>query len=137
MQVEGDHLDGLAQPHVVGEAAAQPELGHLREPADAAALIGAQLGAEPGRLDHVLATAGQGSEPVGQRRQRTLDAGGDGLAADLQGAAGQPRRQRLGGAHPLGTALAQPVEQVPVDGDPLAPDADPWALGLGERGHLL
>ncbi len=48
-QEKGDHLHGLAQAHVVGQAAAETKLGEESEPLEAVRLIGAQLGREPGR----------------------------------------------------------------------------------------
>ena len=46
---QGEHLDGLAQAHVVGQAAAETELPEEVEPAEAVALIAAELTLEPGR----------------------------------------------------------------------------------------
>ena len=46
---QGEHLDGLAQAHVVGQAAAEAELPEEVEPAEAVALIAAELALEPGR----------------------------------------------------------------------------------------
>ncbi len=43
---ERQHLDGLAEPHVVGEAAAEAQIAQEDEPSKAGALIGPQLAAE-------------------------------------------------------------------------------------------
>src|SRR5439155_26995560 len=45
---QGEHLDGLAQAHVVGQATAETELPEEVEPAEAVALIAAELALEPG-----------------------------------------------------------------------------------------
>ena len=41
-----EQLDGLAQPHIVGEDPAEPEPVEVRKPADAALLVPAELGSE-------------------------------------------------------------------------------------------
>ena len=46
---QGDDLNGLAQAHVVGQAGAQAELRQEVQPAQAAVLVGPQLGAQPRR----------------------------------------------------------------------------------------
>src|SRR5438874_12645337 len=43
---QGEHLDGLAQPHVVGEAPAEAESAEELHPAKAVALVVAQLADE-------------------------------------------------------------------------------------------
>ena len=43
---QGEHLHGLAQAHVVGQAAAEAELAEEVEPAQALALVGAELALE-------------------------------------------------------------------------------------------
>ena len=40
------HLDRLAQPHVVGQHATEPELAQKVEPAETLALIGTELALE-------------------------------------------------------------------------------------------
>ncbi len=51
-QVECDDLDRLAEAHVVSEAGAEAELGHLVEPGHPAQLVRAQLGMQADRLLH-------------------------------------------------------------------------------------
>ena len=46
---QGEHLDGLAEAHVVGKAAAESEFTKEVEPADAVALVVAKPTLEPGR----------------------------------------------------------------------------------------
>ena len=46
---EGEQLDGLAQPHIVGEDPAEPEPVEVRKPADAALLVPAKGGSEARR----------------------------------------------------------------------------------------
>ena len=57
MQVQRDEHDGLAEPHVVGEHAAQAELDELGHPAQAVELVVAQRAVERGRLRHRRALA--------------------------------------------------------------------------------
>ena len=57
---QGDHLDGLAQPHVVGQASAETELGQEMQPGQTAVLIRSQLGPQlrrAGDLPRARATA--------------------------------------------------------------------------------
>ena len=79
MEVERDQGDGLAEPHVVGEAGAEPEPGEVGEPGQPVPLVVAQLGAQAGR-----------------RGDRVAGRGGQQLLADLQqgGADDRPRRWR-------------------------------------------
>jgi hypothetical protein len=46
---QGEHLDGLAEPHVVRETPAEAEVAQEVEPPQAGALIGAELAVEPRR----------------------------------------------------------------------------------------
>jgi hypothetical protein len=50
VQQHGNRLDGLAQPHVVRQTGAQPQPAQIGQPADAAALIGAQFADKAGRF---------------------------------------------------------------------------------------
>ena len=58
----GQRGGGLAQAHVVGEAAAEAEPGEEPHPAEAASLVVAQLAGEPGRL--VLLAQGVVGQPA-------------------------------------------------------------------------
>ena len=53
---QGEHLDRLAQAHVVGQDAAEAELLEVVEPAQALALVGAQLAVEARRRRRPAAT---------------------------------------------------------------------------------
>ena len=53
-QQQGEHLDGLAEPHVVGEAGAEAEPGEETKPAHADILIGTQ-----GRLQRLARMGGR------------------------------------------------------------------------------
>src|SRR3989304_5376001 len=44
-----EELDGLAEPHVVGEAGAEAEVGHLHQPAQAALLVGTEYAVKVAR----------------------------------------------------------------------------------------
>ena len=65
---QGDHLDGLAEAHVVGEARPEAEPRHEAQPAQPAALVGAQLGVQPrraGDLPRLRATRAGPASPRG------------------------------------------------------------------------
>ena len=78
-QQQGEHLDGFAQSHVVGEAGAESELRQQVQPADPDLLIGAQRAVQvPARVDPIQCFrgaqgaqgfrqpgAGDGSRPFG------------------------------------------------------------------------
>ena len=49
MQQQRDHLNGLAQPHIVGKACAQAQPGEKSEPMDSGFLIGAEIAAKAAR----------------------------------------------------------------------------------------
>ena len=65
----GEHLHGLAEPHVVGEDAAQPVAAQKVEPAEALLLVLAQVGAERAGRIAVL-------DAVVSERAHRLDPGG-------------------------------------------------------------
>ena len=81
---QSQQLDGLAQAHVVGEAAAPLELMQELQPAEALALIGAQRAVEAGGL-RVGLDPGEARQPragcaerrvalgLGQRREQGVD----------------------------------------------------------------
>ena len=71
-KVKSDQLDGLAQPHVVGQAAAQAERGELVEPGQAVPLVVAQGGAEGGRRRDRLA-GGRAEQPLTDLQQAGAD----------------------------------------------------------------
>ncbi len=71
-KVKSDQLDGLAQPHVVGQAAAQAERGELVEPGQAVPLVVAQGGAEGGRRRDRLAS-GRAEQPLADLQQAGAD----------------------------------------------------------------
>ena len=134
VQVQRDHLHGLAQPHVVGQAAAQPQLTHFRQPGQASALIGSQGGPQAlGRLDGGSPRPGQPVDEVGK------GAGGvelDHFAVQHQ-VAGERGGQRLGSGDPWASPAPQPLEQLAVHPHPAATQPHQRALRLGQRGDLL
>ena len=75
-QEQREDLDGLAEPHVVGQADAEPEAARHREPPEAHRLVGAQRGAQPlARLDRRQPVrSAQPGQHGGQLRPR-LDPG--------------------------------------------------------------
>ena len=130
-----EHLDGLAEAHVVGEAGAEAEPRQQVEPADADLLIGPQRAVQ-------LAAGVDLREPLG--RAQPLEGLGEPGAGDHArpvrvGAVGRAvlgdvrageHAHRLGegepafGREPLGLPepLHRPLEPLPIDLDPLAAD---------------
>ena len=133
-QQQRQHLDRLAQAHVVGQAGAQPQIRQEPQPIDARLLVGPQgrpqLGARLGPFQ-VLGTSQARqhfAQPVARVDERPL-AGGFALVA----AVGQVARSAGQQAHPLDEGkpvlglrleflpVAQGLGQlVPVHFDPLA-----------------
>ena len=120
MQVQRDELDGLAETHVVGEAAAEAELAHLGEPREAAALVGPQRGVEPGRLRE-LPGAVEVTQPLREPGQRAVDLDGDVSAVEGH-RAGQRAGQRVGRAHSP-SAAAEALQQRRIGDHPSAAQA--------------
>ena len=89
-------LHGLAEPHVVGEAAAEAEAAQEMEPAEALALVAAQAAAKAGGL-----VGGLDAVEPGQLRPRSLE---DGVDPRL----GQRGQERVEQSH-LGTTEAQAI----------------------------
>src|SRR5438067_10885938 len=80
VQMQRDEGDGLAEAHVIGQAAAETEGRHAGEPAEATELVIAESGLQTGwRLDRVVGAVWVGDagaevvEPLG-RRDRDLPA---------------------------------------------------------------
>ena len=127
----GQGLDRLAQPHVVGQAGAETEMGEPRQPLEALQLVVAQPGLE-GR--------GRGLGP-GQGRahlcQPVVPAGGRVQPADLAGEIVQgQRRQGMEGelaAPPLhvGGQFLEVAAEFPGEGDELALAERQEAVGRG------
>jgi hypothetical protein len=68
----GQHLHGLAEAHVVGEASAEADLVEKPEPAQPIALVRPQLAAEAARLAARF-DRGRGGEPGAQLAKRRVD----------------------------------------------------------------
>ncbi len=132
VQVQRDEGDGLAQAHVVGEAAAEPEGGHQVEPGQAARLVVAQDGLEPGGLRE----GGElGRQPFPQGGQGAHRYRLDGLAVDL----GRPRQgggQRVDRVQQAELPFACLAHQLRVDPHPLVPQPYDGPVGLCQRVHL-
>ena len=105
-QQQRQHLDGLAEPHVVGKAGPEPEPGQQVQPLHAGLLIGPQ---------RARASAGPGSTPApsgrAQRLQRLRQPG-----TGASPATSRRRRHRAGfggdrraGQHPHRLGEGQPV----------------------------
>ena len=134
---QGQHLDRLAQPHVVGEAGPQSQAGHQAQPVVARLLVGAQdaaqtAGALAGGLPGRLAQVGQDArEPAAGHHLRPL-VHGIGRRRHLRIEVPRGPRQQ---AHALCEAQAaaggRRLHPVPLRqglGQPLAVDLHPPAL---------
>ena len=154
-QQQRQHLDGLAEAHVVGEARAESEPGEQMQPLHAGLLIGPQRAVE--RSPGIDARETVGPAQLGQRLREPRP--GDGLApvgvaldgARVPGNSGARQqahrlaeRQALGGGPPLDRLelIERPAQSFMIDFDPLAADeGEPvglreQALDLGRRQRL-
>ncbi len=136
MQVQGDDLDRLAQTHVVGQAAAEPEFAHPGQPRHAAQLVGAQGGDQIGRRFQRRRGGGGGGDALREFGQRPLGDDRHLRPVDV-GGAGEDRAQRLDGSHMCTRRAAHPFEQGRVDRHPPATQPHQRTLHFGERAHLF
>ncbi len=131
-QMEGDEGDGLAQPHVVGEAAAQTERRHGLQPRQAAQLVVAQRRLKAGRR---VCGGEVGGDPVAQPGQRPFGHDLDVFAVHL-GLAGQHHGEGVGRVEQTEVPFARLADELRVDEHPLVPQPHQRTVGLGERVHL-
>ncbi len=127
-QVEGEHLNGLAQAHVVGEDAAEAQPVHLVEPGQPPFLVGAEGAVEPvgcpKRLDAL-----DRAQPVGQITQRGHPRDVDAVTLDHEfGAEGGGDR----GGRRDGPPFTEPLDRTIVELDPLAPKPDQRSFRPGQ-----
>ena len=139
VEQEGEELDRLPEPHVVGETGAEAEVGHPGEPGKPPLLIGAERAAEiPGDGDAVRA------EPPAQpgNYARELPLGDD---VDGQPRLRPPRRlperhrDRLVRGEGSPARSEEPprlLELLRIDRHPLAAEAHERRLEAGERDEL-
>ena len=131
-------LDGLAEPHVVGQDPAEPALPEEREPAEPVELVGPQLRLDADRVDVRAASRG----PQRLRRPGTHWAACASTMPDLgelvpqaRGRGGRPGRRRR--AAPAARAAASTSRQVrelgPVDAQVLAVAQDDPVGAVGQR----
>ena len=135
--MEGDDLHRLAQAHVVGQAAAEAELAHARQPGQAPQLVGAQFGHQgQGRGQGHQGARRQPAQAFGHIGHRPFGDDVDELAVDLELARqqGAERRRRR---HPPAAALLGLGDEGGVHGHETAPDAHQAPLGLGQQVDLL
>ncbi len=140
MGLQREQLHGLAQTHVVGQAAAQSERGQEGQPGQPALLVRAQRRAEPVRRFERLqrlrrGTAEQVAQPTVGAHRGQLE-----RDVDVVRVAGR-QRQDLGGSLAPGRFTLEERKATPqllrIHRHPLAAQPDQRSLGLGERGDLL
>ena len=101
LQHRRQHLNGLAQPHVVGQARSEAEALQVCQPGEAAHLVAAQLAGEPGGLVEQLQRAG--AAQYGEHAA-------DGAFADhFEGVGTSLGAQQVGHRHGLRTGIGRPV----------------------------
>ncbi len=134
--MEGDHLDGLAEPHVVGQAAAEPELAHRQQPCNPATLIRAKLGGQPGGRLEVEGSPGQPLQAFGEPCEGAPHLDRNDLPVDRQ-PSGEGSRQHLGRPEGPSSPLAQLLDKGRVSRHETPPHPHDAPLRLGELVHLL
>lgn len=120
MQVQGDQGDGLAQAHVVSQAGAESEGGHLVQPGQASQLVVPQR--RPQRRGGFQRCAAGGGLGVGQALLQLREpAAGDDVDPCPVGlcTAGQDRGQPFDGSEGAGLAVPGPAQRLGVDHHPL------------------
>ena len=95
------HLNGLPQPHVVGQTCAETEALQVRQPGEAAHLVAAQPAGESGRLVEHFQRAG-----AAQRGEHAADLA---FADHFEGVGTSLGAQQVGHRHGLRTRLGRPV----------------------------
>ena len=135
-QEGGQELDRLAEPHVVGEAGAEPARQEEAEPGDSLLLVGAKAAQQRRRRDEGRVLRGLGLEELGEPAVGGDAVDSDGLAVFLVEAAGHA--QEVGEGRPARRLLLEEGEGA---GDPLRVEEDPFAPHFDERdlpgGELL
>ena len=135
--MEGDDLDRLAEAHVVGETATEPQLAHARQPCQAPELVRPQLGDQGvRRRDRVERTARQPAETVGHIGNGTDGDEIDELAVDFELAAEQ-RAECFGSCDPPRPPLLRFGDELGVHSDEAAADTYEAAFCLREEVDLL
>lgn len=135
VQVEGDQGDGLAEPHVVGEAGPEPQRGHPGQPAQPALLVVAQGGRQPLRYGDGLGPVRIG-DPRPQLLQRARGPHLDALAADV-GGAGQRGAHRLHRGEGVVPPVACPAGLRGIDQHPLVAQPHQGPFRLRQHVQLL
>ncbi len=154
----GERGGRLAEPHVVGEAPAEPDPREELHPRQPAALVVAQLAVEPRRLDRPPRRRSSGSpassaatHPAPRRRspscvavvvdRRARPATSPSPRCRPTAAAARSRPTRDAPGEVLVEQRARPAQPGRVDADPAVPGAqqrragrlDPRQVGLGQR----
>ena len=140
MGEQGEQLDRLAQAHVVGQDAAEPDRLQEVQPGQTALLVRPQRAAEAGRrLDRLRAAASAWPASRSPSQPSALD------AVDRQPAVGSSCRRRARAAAarrrsavPVAAEQLQPGRQpARVELDPLPAQPDQRRLQLGQRRQLV
>ena len=136
VQVQRDQGERLAQPHVVGQAGAQPETGELGEPGEAVALVVAQRGLQRRRrLDGLAGRSG--AQLLADLQQRGPDDHLGGLVLPQRRDAAERSGDGLGRLDVAHQPLAGLARDGRVDHAPGAAQLDHRRGGGGEGVHLL
>ena len=132
VQMQGDQLDRLAQPHVVGQAGTQPEAGHRGQPGQSRLLVRPQRRLQP-RRDAI-------APPVRSRIRSTSSPSTGGAANSTRSPSSSSSPVSAAAsaspASSLRVRVAHPRQQLRVHAHPLAAQADQGPLGLGQRRDL-
>ena len=125
---------GLAQAHVVGEAAAEAEGGHQVQPGEAAQLVVAQAW----RRGRRAAATGVDARRRGGRAARPArrPAPPRRVSPSTSARAGERGGERVDGVEQAQFALARLADERRVDEHPLVAQPDDRPVGLGEGVHL-
>jgi hypothetical protein len=136
VQVQGDHLDRLAESHVVGEAATESGVAHGRQPGHPALLVRAECRLQARRRRQLRRCRREPRYPVREIGERAVSDDNDDLAVDL-GAACQHGTERLHRPHPGARRPAQLRQQRWVKGHPPAPQPDQRPFRLRQFRDLV
>ena len=138
---QGEQLNRLAQPHVVGQAGAEADARQERQPGKAALLVGPQLALECGRrrnpLELAVAVGAQQAPEPARRIELDRQRVGGGLGiVQTQPGAQQVARRRPPALAPVLQEAQRRIDVVGPQGDPASPSLHERQLQRGQRPQL-